>query len=115
MDDKLIEYIEHMKKYMSKEEVQRLKRTNQDEFRKRMETRYEQLYKRSATLFDLVLQDDCDMVKLRWMLGMQAQIKTGKLDNNNASKIVGQKLFDEYVQPIVDSTPPDRKSEDETM
>lgn len=115
MDNKLIEYIEHMKKYMLKEEVQRLKRTNKDEFRKRMETRYEQLHKRSPTLFDLVLQDDCDMEKLKWMLAMQAQIKSGKIDNDNASKIVGQKLFDEYVQPIVDSTPPDRKPEDETM
>lgn len=111
MDNKLIEYIEHMKKYMSMQDVRRFRKTNKDGFRKRMETRYEQLYKMSPTLFDLVLSDDCDMDKLKWMLNMQEQIKLGKLDNNDASKIVGQKLFDEYVQPIVDNTPPDRKPE----
>ena len=43
------------------------------------------------------------------MLKLKRKIELGELTEDQASKIVGQKLFDRFVGPIVNNTPPPEK------
>jgi len=43
------------------------------------------------------------------MLKLKRKIELGELTEDEASKIVGQKLFDRYVSPVINSTPSPEK------
>ena len=43
------------------------------------------------------------------MLRLRRKIELGEMTEDQASRIIGQKLFDRYVGPIVNSTPPPEK------
>jgi hypothetical protein len=42
------------------------------------------------------------------MLKLKRKMETGELTEDEASKIVGQQLFDKYVAPVVSSTPAEK-------
>ena len=39
------------------------------------------------------------------MLKLRRKIELGEMTDDEASKIIGQKLFDRYVAPVVNNTP----------
>jgi hypothetical protein len=43
------------------------------------------------------------------MLKLKRKIELGELTEDQASKIVGQQLFDRFVSPVIHSTPPPEK------
>ena len=47
-----------------------------------------------------------EMKKLEYMLNMRDNVIKGKMSVDNASKHVGQTMFDEYEKPIVGDIPP---------
>jgi acetyl-CoA carboxylase beta subunit len=66
-----------------------------------LKSRYPSFFKQCPTLFAMIYRKDLDDQKLNMMLSYFAQVKEGSMTYENASKDVGQKLFDEYVKPIV--------------
>lgn len=70
---------------------------------KKTELKKEQPYSDFAVshprLFDMACSPDFDWTKLNAMLALLDQIHGGSMSQNKASEIVGQALFDIYVQP----------------
>lgn len=62
-------------------------------------------YKNFATkypmLFQMCCKDDFDYDRLCYMLNMIKNVSDNKLSYEDASKQVGQKMYDEYVDPLI--------------
>lgn len=56
---------------------------------------------RLPALFDMACQPNFDMQKLMYMLQMRDQILNNQTTLEDASKDVGQTLFNEYVAPVL--------------
>jgi len=81
----------------SKREFKGLSR---DIFIEEMKTKYDYLYTNSSTLFDRCIAGDLNMEQFNYMINMLKKINDGK-DYQEASKEVGQKLVDIYVNPLI--------------
>lgn len=85
-----------------------LKRTNQIEFRKKVTEENPRLYEEFPSIFEMHFEGKLDETFFE-MLKLRRKIETNELTEDEASKIIGQKLFDRYVGPIVNNTPPPEK------
>jgi len=81
-----------------------LKRTNQIKFREEVVEENKHLYDVFPTIFEMHMEGKLDETFFE-MLKLRRKIETGELTEDEASKIVGQKLFDRYVAPVVGETP----------
>lgn len=81
-----------------------LKRTNQHEYRKKVVEENQRLYDEFPTIFEMHMEGKLDE-KFFNMLKLRRQIEKGEITEDEASKIVGQLLFDQYVAPVVNNTP----------
>lgn len=60
-------------------------------------------------LYETLTGPTYDRKSLLTMLFMLEKMGTGQLSQNDASVIVGQRMFDTYVKPQIDSEPPSRR------
>ena len=74
---------------------------NIDEFTEAMKGKYEYLYTNSSTLFERSMKGDINMQQLNFMLEMIAKVNAGA-DYHTTSTVVGQRLVDVYVKPLID-------------
>jgi hypothetical protein len=81
-----------------------LKRTNQHEYRKKVVAENQRLYDEFPSIFEMHIEGKLDE-KFFNMLKLRRQIEKGEITEDEASKIVGQLLFDQYVAPVVNNTP----------
>lgn len=81
-----------------------LKRTNVEEYRKKIVDANQQLYHAFPSVFEMHYEGKLDETFFT-MLKLRRQIEKGDLTEDAASKIVGQQLFDRYVAPVVGNTP----------
>lgn len=56
------------------------------------------------TLFQAAVEPHFDESKLAFMLGVMDKMAGGGMSQHQASVIVGQKLVDSYVKPMIDGT-----------
>ena len=82
-----------------------LKRTNMHEYRKKLVDENEHLYTVFPTIFEMHFEGKLDETFFN-MLKLRRQIEKGEITEDEASKIVGQQLFDRYVGPKINNTPP---------
>ena len=80
-----------------------------EEFSVHMETEHEYIFKNALTLFKMCIEGNLDMHKLTQMLSLMRQVQSGKQQKETADKIVGKKLADVYVQPLVDKLEKEKK------
>jgi hypothetical protein len=85
-----------------------LKRTNVNEHRKKVVEENEHLYNVFPTIFEMHYEGKLDETFFN-MLKLRRQIEKGEITEDEASKIVGQQLFDRYVAPVVGNAPPPEK------
>lgn len=85
-----------------------LKRTNTHEHRKKIVDENQQLYNIFPSVFEMHYEGKLDETFFN-MLKLRRQIEKGEITEDEASKIVGQQLFDRYVAPIVNNTPAPEK------
>lgn len=85
-----------------------LKRTNQHEYRKKVVAENQRLYDEFPSVFEMHFEGKLDE-KFFNMLKLRRQVEKGEMTEDDASKIVGQMLFDQYVAPVVHNTPAPRK------
>jgi hypothetical protein len=81
-----------------------LKRTNQIKYREKLVEENKHLYEVFPTIFEMHYDGKLDETFFE-MLKLRRKIEIGELTDDEASKIVGQKLFDRYVAPVVGQTP----------
>ena len=87
-----------MRKYKS------LKRSNPAEYRKKVSEENDLLYNRFPTIFEMHIEGKLDDTFFE-MLKLKRKIETGEMTEHDASVMIGQKLFDRYVGPVVNKTP----------
>jgi hypothetical protein len=81
-----------------------LKRTNKIEFRKKVVADNQRLYDEFPSIFEMHFEGKLDE-KFFNMLKLRHKVEKGEITDDEASKIVGQMLFDQYVAPVVNNTP----------
>lgn len=79
------------------------------EKKKFFQRKHPEFAERYSSLFEMACRPNFDMQKLRFMLAMRSKIQTNSMTVDQASAQVGQAMFNHYVKPIVDVTPPDKK------
>ena len=79
---------------------------SEKEFREVMESKFPDFSKSKKILFEKCINGDFtqpqEMSKLMYMLDKMKEIQAQQTNFEDASKEVGQKFADEYVQPLVD-------------
>jgi uncharacterized short protein YbdD (DUF466 family) len=85
-----------------------LKRTNGIEYRKKIEQENPVLYEQFPTIYEMHIEGKLDETFFE-MLKLRQKIEKGEITEDEASKMVGQKLFDRYVAPVVNKLPPPEK------
>jgi hypothetical protein len=81
-----------------------MKRSNQIKYREKVVEENKHLYEVFPTIFEMHYEGKLDETFFE-MLKLRRKIEVGELTEDDASKIVGQKLFDRYVAPVVGQTP----------
>ncbi len=71
------------------------------ERRAMIERRYPDFVARYPILCDTVCEDNFDMERFRYMLDMRAKVAAHNVSHFDASKEIGQKMFDIYVKDKV--------------
>ena len=78
----------------------KLKRTNPQEYRKKIEEENNTLYTYYIAVFEMHIDGRLDETFFE-MLKLKQKIEKGEITEDEASKLVGQRLFNRYVEPVV--------------
>ena len=81
-----------------------LKRSNQVKYREKLVEENKYLYDIFPTVFEMHYEGKLDETFFE-MLKLRRRIETGELTDDEASRIVGQQLFDRFVKPHLPDTP----------
>jgi hypothetical protein len=79
------------------------------EFETHMETECEYLSKNCLSLFKMTVEGKLNIDYLNNMLNLMREVQSGQKKQDVADKIVGQRLADVYVQPLVDKLEKEKK------
>jgi hypothetical protein len=85
-----------------------IKRGNMTLYRRKVVDENERLYTEFPSIFEMHFEGKLDETFFN-MLKLRRQVEKGELTEDEASKIVGQQLFDRYVAPVVNNTPAPEK------
>ena len=87
-----------------------LKLTNPEEFRNKVVAENQLLYNDIPSIFEMHITGKLDGTFFD-MLALKRQIEKGELTEDEASRKIGQQLFDRYVKPVIgDDVPPEQRS-----
>ena len=87
-----------------------LKQTNPPEYRNKVVAENQMLYNEMPSIFEMHIIGKLDGTFFD-MLALRRQIEKGELTEDEASRQVGQKLFDRYVKPVIgDDVPPEQRT-----
>ena len=81
-----------------------LKNTNPAEYRNKIVSENQVLYNEFPTVFEMHFEGKLDSTFFE-MLKLRQQIEKGEITDDEASRIIGQKLFDRFVAPVVEGLP----------
>jgi uncharacterized short protein YbdD (DUF466 family) len=82
----------------------RLKETNKDLWAKKLADENQRLLEEFPGIFEMHADGKLDETFF-YMLQLRHRIDKGEMTEDEASKLVGQKLFDRYVAPVVEGLP----------
>jgi len=80
------------------------KRVDKEKFRAKVAAENETLYNLFPTVFEMHIEGKLDATFFE-MLKLKHKIEKGEMTEDEASKLIGQKLFDRYVAPVVGNVP----------
>ena len=81
-----------------------LKRTNPTEYRNKIVEENQVLYDEFPSIFEMHFEGKLDSTFFE-MLKLRQKIEKGEMTDDEASRIIGQKLFDRFVAPVVEGLP----------
>jgi hypothetical protein len=82
----------------------RLKETNKDLWAKKLAEENQELFHGFPGIFEMHADGKLDETFF-YMLQLRHRIDKGEMTEDDASKLIGQKLFDRYVGPVVQGLP----------
>jgi hypothetical protein len=82
----------------------KLKTSNPESYRKKLVEENTRLYDEFPTIFEMHYEGKLDGTFFE-MLKLRQKVEKKELTDDEASKIIGQKLFDRYVKPVVSNLP----------
>lgn len=82
-----------------------LKRSNPAEFRKKIIEENPKLYEHYVAIFEMHMDGKLDETFFN-MLKLKRRIELGEITEDEASKLVGQQLFNRFVAPVVGQDAP---------
>lgn len=85
-----------------------LKRTNMNVYREKIVEENKYLYEVFPTVFEMHYEGKLDETFFN-MLKLRRQIEKGEMTQDEASRLVGQQLFDRYVAPKINNLPEPQK------
>lgn len=94
---------ESMRKYKS------LKETNFDLYKEKIASENKLLYEEFPTVYEMHMEGKLDETFFE-MLKLRRKVEKGELTDDEASKLIGQKLFDRFVTPVIGSDAPPEQS-----
>jgi len=80
-----------------------LRITNPSAFREKVSGENQLLYNQFPTIFEMHIEGKLDGTFFE-MLKLRRQVEKGELTDDQASRIIGNKLFNKYVAPVVGQT-----------
>ena len=80
------------------------KRVDKEKFRAKVAAENETLYNLFPTVFEMHIEGKLDATFFE-MLKLKHKIEKGEMTEDEASKLIGQKLFDRYVAPVIGDAP----------
>lgn len=86
----------------------KLKESDPSKFYEKVMNENKVLYEEFPTIFEMHLQGKLDQTFFE-MLKLRHKMDKGEMTEDEASKIIGQKLFDRYVAPVVENKPAPEK------
>jgi hypothetical protein len=86
----------------------RLKQTDPTAYRTKIVDENKRLYDEFPTIFEMHYEGKLDSTFFE-MLKLRQKIEKNELTEDEASRIIGQKLFDRFVGPVVNNTPTPEK------
>lgn len=87
-----------------------LKLTNPTEFRNKVVAENQRLYDEMPTIFEMHIMGKLDGTFFD-MLALKRRVEKGELTDDEASRHIGQQLFDRYVKPVIgDDVPPEQRT-----
>jgi hypothetical protein len=86
----------------------RLKQSDPAAYRTKIVDSNKRLYEEFPTIFEMHIEGKLDGTFFE-MLKLRQKIEKGEMTEDDASKLIGQKLFDRYVAPVVNKTPTPEK------
>jgi hypothetical protein len=92
--------IKSIKAWMQTEDGLKYKETGYANFKNEASKVFSKFAEDYPTVLDLVLKED-DLGILNQMLDMIEKINTRKIDKLDGEKIIGERLADEYLYPVV--------------
>ena len=81
-----------------------MKKTNHVMWASKIREENAQLAKEFPTIYNMHMNGKLDQTFFD-MLQLKRKIEKGEMTEDQASAVIGQKLFDKYVAPVVDSLP----------
>jgi hypothetical protein len=81
-----------------------IKSSNFPEFRAKVAAENEVIYHQFPTIFEMHIEGKLDQTFFD-MLKMRRRVELGEITDDEASKQVGQQLFNRYVEPVVKKLP----------
>ena len=81
-----------------------MKRSNQIKYREKIVEENKYLYEVFPTIFEMHIEGKLDETFFE-MLKLRRSIEKGEMTDDEASRVVGQKLFDRFVKPHLPETP----------
>jgi len=82
----------------------KLKQTNNTLWLKKLEEENKKLFMEYPTIFKMHIEGKLDETFF-YMLQMRHKIEKGEMTEDQASVLVGQKLFNKYVDPVINNKP----------
>ena len=86
----------------------KLKESDPPKFYEKVMNENKVLYEEFPTIFEMHLEGKLDQTFFE-MLKLRHKMDKGEMTEDDASKIIGQKLFDRYVAPVVENKPAPEK------
>uniref|UniRef100_A0A6C0JZN3 Uncharacterized protein n=1 Tax=viral metagenome TaxID=1070528 RepID=A0A6C0JZN3_9ZZZZ len=84
------------------------KQVNPDKYREKIVEENKYLYDHFPTIFEMHMDGKLDSTFFE-MLKLRRKVELGELTDDEASRVIGQKLFDRFVAPVIGTSPPPEK------
>jgi hypothetical protein len=99
MNNNLVAEIKLIRKYIQKQEVKNLYKESKQKYEDHLSNKFKNFSENKPFLFDMIIDyNKFDFEKLNKFLGVINNIHLGKISTEDASKMVGQMQYDEYVK-----------------